>query len=94
MAVQHETKTIELEIIYGVNKEVSIAETATIEELKRKALDAFGLPESELNNFVLRAKIEGQQDEQLDESRTVESYHLHKKQKVTLAAGTPFGSSR
>jgi hypothetical protein len=94
MSVTHEPKTIELEIIYGINKEVSIAENATIEELKKKALHAFQISESELNNFVLRAKIDGKQDEQLDEPRTVESYHLHEKQKVTLAAGTPFGACR
>lgn len=94
MAVSHEPKTIELEIVYGINREVSITENATIEELKRKALHTFDIPESELNNFVLRAKIDGKQDEQLDEPRTVESYHLHEKQKVTLAAGTPFGASR
>jgi hypothetical protein len=94
VSVAHEPKTIELEIVYGVNKKVSIAKTATIEELKKKALAAFEIPESESNNFVLRAKIGGNQDEQLLESRTVESYHLHEKQKVTLAAGTPFGSSR
>jgi hypothetical protein len=94
MSVAHEPRTVELEIVYGINKVVSIAETATIDELKKKALVAFDIPESELNNFVLRAKVGGTQDEQLLESRTVESYHLHKKQKVTLAAGTPFGASR
>ena len=45
-----------------------------------------------IDNFILKAKIKGDKDEQLDEARTVESYHLHNKQKVTLAAGTPFGS--
>jgi hypothetical protein len=94
VSVAHEPKTVDLEIVYGVNKKISIARTATIEALKKKALAAFEIPESELNNFVLRAKISGDQDEQLLESRTVESYHLHENQKVTLAAGTPFGSSR
>ena len=85
-------KTIELVIVYGVNKPVSIAETDTIETLKLKALHVFEIDRSEAGNFILRAKVQGDKDEQLDEARTVESYHLHDKQKVTLAAGTPFGS--
>lgn len=85
-------KTIELVIVYGVNKPVTIAETDTIDTLKLEALDAFGIDRSEAGSFILRAKIDGDQDVQLDEARTVESYHLHNKQKVTLAAGTPFGA--
>jgi hypothetical protein len=84
-------KTIELLIVYGINKPVTVAETDTIETLKNEALDAFGIDRSEAGNFILRAKVQGDKDEQLDEARTVESYHLHNKQKVTLAAGTPFG---
>jgi hypothetical protein len=85
-------KTIELVIVYGINKPVTVAETDTIETLKNEALDAFGIDRTEAGNFILRAKVQGEKDEQLDEARTVESYHLHNKQKVTLAAGTPFGS--
>jgi hypothetical protein len=85
-------KTIELLIVYGINKPVNVAETDTIETLKNEALDAFGIDRSEAGSFILRAKVQGEKDEQLDEARTVESYHLHNKQKVTLAAGTPFGS--
>jgi hypothetical protein len=85
-------KTIELVIVYGVNKPVTVAETDTIETLKNEALDAFGIDRSEAGSFILRAKVQREKDEQLDEARTVESYHLHNKQKVTLAAGTPFGS--
>lgn len=85
-------KTIELLIVYGVNKPVTVAETDTIETLKNEALDAFEIDRSEAGSFILRAKVQGDKDEQLDEARTVESYHLHNKQKVTLAAGTPFGS--
>ena len=85
-------KTLELLIVYGVNKPVSIAEADTIESLKLDALDAFGIDRSEAGSFILRAKIDGEKDVQLDEARTVESYHLHNKQKVTLAAGTPFGA--
>jgi len=85
-------KTIELVIVYGVNKPVSIGEADLIETLKLEALDAFGIDQSEAGNFILRAKVDGEQDVQLDEARTVESYHLHNKQKVTLAAGTPFGA--
>jgi hypothetical protein len=86
------SKTIELVIVYGINKPVMVAETDTIETLKNEALDALGIDRSEAGSFILRAKVQGDKDEQLDEARTVESYHLHNKQKVTLAAGTPFGS--
>jgi hypothetical protein len=87
-------KTIELEIVYGVNKELEVSETETILEVKEEALALFEIDETELGNFVLRAKVQGEKDEQLDEARTVESYKLHNKQKVTLAAGTPFGEGR
>jgi hypothetical protein len=96
MAVDEKRKpqTIELEIVYGVNKELEVSETDTILEVKKEALALFEINESEVGNFVLRAKVQGDQDERLDEARTVESYKLHKKQKVTLAAGTPFGEGR
>jgi hypothetical protein len=87
-------KMIELEIVYGVNKELEVSETDTILEVKKEALALFEINESEVGNFVLRAKVQGDQDEQLDEARTVDSYKLHNKQKVTLAAGTPFGEGR
>ena len=41
---------------------------------------------------MLKAKIEGAET-QLDEAKTVEVYHLHNEQKMTLAAGTPFGEA-
>jgi hypothetical protein len=92
LAAQAEkTKSIDLTIVYGVNKEFPVTEPEEILEVKKGALGLFEIDESELNNFVLRAKIQGDKDEQLDEARTVESYKLHNKQKVTLAAGTPFG---
>ncbi len=52
----------------------------------------FGIPAPEQNQFVLKAKVEGK-EEQLDEAKTVESCHLRNDQKVTLAAGTPFGDA-
>ena len=87
-------KTIKLVIVYGVNKELSVSEADTIGEVKVRALELFGIDQAELNNYVLRAKVRGNKDEQLDEARTVESYDLHNKEKVTLAAGTPFGAGR
>jgi phage-related protein len=87
-------KTIDLVIVYGVNRELTVSEADTIGEVKTRALELFGIDQSELNNYVLRAKIHGDKDEQLDEARTVESYDLHNKEKVTLAAGTPFGAVR
>jgi hypothetical protein len=87
-------KTMELVIVYGVNKELEVSEDEAIGAVKARALDLFEIDESELNNYILRAKVQGEKDEQLDEARTVESYKLHNKQKVTLAAGTPFGATR
>jgi hypothetical protein len=91
---QQDARTIELIIVYGINKTVSIDPGDTIETLKLEALDAFGIDRAEADSYVLRAKVKGDKDEQLDEAQTVESYHLHEKQKVTLAAGTPFGAGR
>jgi hypothetical protein len=67
-------KTIELVIVYGVNKELEVSEDETIGAVKAQALGLFGIDESELNNYILRAKVQGEKDEQLDEARTVESY--------------------
>ena len=93
MAVQEEkSKTIELVIVYGVNKDLGVTEDETILEVKEGALGLFDIDESEIDHYILRAKVQGDKDEQLDEARTVGSYKLHNKQKVTLAAGTPFGS--
>ena len=94
MAVDEKPKTIELVIVYGVNKELTVSETDTIGAVKARALDLFGIDPSELNNYILRAKVHAEKDEQLDEARTVESYDLHNKEKVILAAGTPFGVVR
>lgn len=92
MTVQEKRmQTIGLVIVYGVNKELDVSEAETILEVKKEALALFEIGASELGNFVLRAKVQGEKDEQLDETKTVESYKLHNKQKVTLAAGTPFG---
>ena len=91
MSTEGKTKTEELEIVYGVNKPLDVTEDETILEVKRGALGLYDIPESEIDNFILKAKIEGNKDEQLDEAKTVGFYKLHNKQKVTLAAGKPFG---
>lgn len=93
MATEQKTKTEELEIVYGVNKPLTVTDDETILEAKKGALSLFDIPESEIDNFVLRAKVKGDKDEQLDEAETVAYYNLHNKQKVTLAAGKPFGDS-
>jgi hypothetical protein len=93
VAVQEQkSKTIELVIVYGVNKDLGVTEDETILEVKKGALGVFDIDESEIDHYILRAKVQGDKDEQLDEARTVASYKLHNKQKVTLTAGTPFGS--
>ena len=82
---------INLVIVYGVNKPLAnVKPTETIETVKVAAMGLFGIPEAEKSQYVLKAKLEGK-EQQLDEAKTVESYHLHNEQKVTLAAGTPFG---
>lgn len=91
---EKDPNAIDLTIVYGVNKTVSIAPSGTIMALKLEALDAFGIDRAEADQYILRAKVKGDKDEQLDEAQTVEHYHLHQGQKVTLAAGTPFGSGR
>ena len=93
MTAEAKIKTEELEIVYGVNKPLTVTDDEPILNVKKGALGLFDIDESELNNFVLRAKIQGEKDEQLDEAQTVAFYKLHNKQKVTLAAGTPFGSA-
>jgi hypothetical protein len=91
MSTDEKTKTEELEIVYGVNKPLDVTDDETILEVKKGALGLYDIPESEIDNFILRAKVKGDKDEQLDEAQTVAFYNLHNKQKVTLAAGKPFG---
>jgi hypothetical protein len=87
---QHAIKLI---IVYGVNKRLDdVKQTETIDAVKLAAMALFGIPSSQQNQYVLKAKIDGK-EEQLDEAKTVEFYHLHNEQKVTLAAGTPFGEA-
>lgn len=87
---EHERKHETLIIVYGTNKHLQVHPEETIEKVKLGGMALFSIPESEQGNFVLKAKIDGH-EEQLDEAKTVEHYHLHDDQKVTLAAGTPFG---
>jgi hypothetical protein len=91
MEAQKPEHDIKLIIVYGVNKPLDHVErTETIDTLKIAAMGLFGIAPSDQNQYVLKAKIEGK-EEQLDEAKTVDFYHLHNEQKVTLAAGTPYG---
>jgi hypothetical protein len=90
---EQKPKTIELVIVYGTNKKLGVSDPETIEQVKEGAFGLFGIDRSELGRFVLRAKIKGEKDVQLDEAKTVEFYELHNGQKVTLASGTPFGAN-
>ena len=85
----HEIKII---IVYGTNKPLDVKSDETIGTVKVTAMGLYGIPASEQDQYVLRAKVDGT-EEQLNEAKTVEDYHLHADQKVTLAAGTPFGLS-
>ena len=93
MSDEHKPKTIDLVIVYGTNKKIKASDPETIEQVKEGAFGLFGIDLSELGRFVLRAKIKGEKDVQLDEANTVEFYELHNDQKVTLASGTPFGAN-
>ena len=81
---------IRITIVYGTNKPLDVKSDETIGTVKVAAMGLFGIPASEQGQYILRAKVDGT-EEQLDEAKTVEGYHLHTEQKVTLAAGTPFG---
>jgi hypothetical protein len=84
---------ITLIIVYGVNMPLSdVKPPESIDAVKLAAMALFGVSPSEKDQYVLKAKVRGK-EEQLDEAKTVENYHLHNEQKVTLAAGTPFGET-
>jgi hypothetical protein len=86
---EHEIKLI---IVYGVNRPLDdVKKTELIRAVKIAAMRLFGIPETEEGQYVLKTKVDGT-EQQLEEGKTVESYHLHDDQKVTLAAGTPFGA--
>lgn len=87
-------ETIEIKIVYGINKKLEVAEAETLGQVKSEALGLFDIDKGEVGNFHLQAKVEGEQDVELDEARTVADYHLKKEQKVVLAAGSPFGAIR
>jgi hypothetical protein len=83
---------IKLIIVYGTNKPLEVKPAESIEAVKLGAMGLFDVPASEQNSYVLLATVDGK-EVQLDEAKTVEAYHLHTDQKVTLAAGTPFGDA-
>lgn len=85
-------QAIRLIIVYGVNKPLEVTESESIDAVKLGAMKLFDVPEGEQNQYVLKTKIDGK-EEQLDEARSVEFYRMHNEQKVTLAAGTPFGQA-
>ena len=85
---EHEVTVI---IVYGVNKPLTVQADETIETMKLDAMELFGIAPTDKDKFVLKVKVDGE-EEQLDEAKRVEVYHLHHDQKVTLAAGAPFGA--
>lgn len=86
-------KAITLKIVYSSNEKLKVTENETIEQVKLGSLGLFHIDPSEAGKFVLKAKIDGEKDSQLDEAKTVVDYGLHNEQKVILAAGSPFGAS-
>lgn len=81
---------ITLIIVYGVNKPLTVQEDETIETVKLDAMELFSIAREDKDKFVLKTKVD-EKEEQLEEAEKVEHYHLKNDQKVTLAAGTPFG---
>ena len=53
-------------------------------------MELFSIAREDKDKFVLKTKVD-EKEEQLEEAEKVEHYHLKNDQKVTLAAGTPFG---
>ncbi len=82
----------EIVIVHGINKELRVTETETIEAVKLAALDCFGISAADAGQYVLRAKHDSQKDNQLSENETVAEAKLHPEQHITLAAGTPYGA--
>lgn len=91
-ATEAHSKTIDAIIVHGTNQDLEIVSTDTIDAVKVAAMGLYGIPETEKGNYILRTKVRGDEDEQLDEAKTVEDYHLHNRQKLVLASGSPFGS--
>lgn len=85
-----ERKQLKLIIVYGTNKDLEVERTESIARVKLGAMGLFGIPEAEQGSYILKTKVDGQ-EVQLDEAKTVDYYHLHEDQKVTLAAGAPYG---
>jgi hypothetical protein len=83
-------REITLIVVYGVNKPLTVQEDETIETVKLDAMELFGIPPADKGKFVLKAKVDGQ-EVQLDEAEKVSHYDFKDDQKVTLAAGAPFG---
>ena len=80
----------DITIVYGTNKKLAVSDTETIGGVKVRAMGEFGIPAGEAGQYVLRAKVDGK-DQQLQEQQTVEQAELRKHEKVTLASGTPYG---
>jgi hypothetical protein len=80
----------EITIVYGTNKPLTVTQAETIDGVKLRAMDEFTIPRTEANQYILRAKVDGK-EVQLDERLTVDQSKLHPHEKVTLAAGTPYG---
>ena len=87
----NQDREITLIIVYGVNKRLTVQANEIIETVKLDAMELFGIVPSEKGKYALRINFDGL-DVHLDETKTVEHYHLECDQKVTLAASAPFGA--
>jgi hypothetical protein len=80
----------EIIIVYGTNKPLRVREEEKISEVKVAALSLFGIPKEEADKFVLKADINGR-EEQLSDGETVKHYQIRPGQKVKLVSGAPYG---
>ena len=90
---ERKPKTIELVIVYGVNKPVVDRPGRHDREAQaRGARRVRDRPRPRPATSSCARRSTARRTSSSTRRRTVESYNLHNKQKVTLAAGTPFGA--
>jgi hypothetical protein len=82
--------SFEIIIVHGVNRELEVTPSESILDVKLRAMDLFSIPRTKEAEFVLRIKRD-EGEVQLAENETVAQARLHQQQKVTLAAGVPYG---
>lgn len=83
-------ESFEIIIVHGVNRELEVTPSESIHDVKLRAMDLFAIPRAKEAEFALRIKRDDG-EVQLPENETVTKARLHQRQRVTLAAGVPYG---